>query len=117
MSDLTEERLDAIIASEFQTCDLEVESISAEGVARHGAERLKRELIRLGFASDDDGTICSWGCWDSCLYCKKNRAPLCDHKTPSGVLFTEYLFDGCNFCPLCGFDLTYSPYNTEGGEK
>jgi hypothetical protein len=46
---LTKERLDALIESEFQQCDLDAESIVAEGVARHGAERLKRELMRLGF--------------------------------------------------------------------
>lgn len=47
---LTEKRLDTIIESEFQLCvDDAPEAINAEQVARHGAERLKRELIRLGF--------------------------------------------------------------------
>ena len=47
--ELTEKRLDVIIESEFQQCELDAGAIMAEGVARHGAERLKRELIRLGF--------------------------------------------------------------------
>lgn len=55
MSDLTEKRIDVIIESEFQVCELDAEAINAEGVARHGAERLKRELIRLGFATPKGG--------------------------------------------------------------
>jgi hypothetical protein len=50
-SELTEKRLDVIIESEFQMCVEDApELINAEQVARHGAERLKRELMRLGFA-------------------------------------------------------------------
>ena len=52
---LTEKRIDVIIASEFAPDDpFQLRGSSKEGVAQHGAERLKRELVRLGFVSPDD---------------------------------------------------------------
>jgi hypothetical protein len=66
--ELTEKRLDVIIAREFQRF-----GDPGEHAAQRGAERLKRELIRLGFAAPlqndtTKGTVCKFKIGDMVRY-------------------------------------------------
>jgi hypothetical protein len=67
--ELTEKRLDVIIAREFQRFG----DPWSEHAAQRGAERLKRELIRLGFAAPlqndtTKGTVCKFKIGDMVRY-------------------------------------------------